>query len=172
VQEPTKYSFPSPYKYKNEGVEEAGSKLSRFVDPKKLLNPATGPRHPLVILSFDESHTLTDTPKYSTWTVFSELRRVLNKINYLPIFSLFLSTAGKVLSYSPVKQSNPSRRAMPLDLPPLQPISEISFDALAYPAMEDDVMLSRVVQTDWISHLGRPLYVHLHWPSWPLFQRV
>jgi hypothetical protein len=172
VQALDKKEGPPLYKYKNEGVVEAGTKLSRFIDPKQLLDSPDGPRHPLVILSFDESHTLTDTPKYSTWTVFSELRRVLSKINYLPIFSLFLSTAGKVLSYSPVKQSNPSRRAMPLDLPPLQPISEISFDALAYPAMEDDIMLSRVVQTDWISHLGRPLYVHLHWQSWPLFQRV
>jgi hypothetical protein len=172
VQESKKESDPPIYKYKNEGVLEAGMKLSRFIDPKQLLDPATRLRHPLVILSFDESHILTDTPKDQSWTVFSELRRVLRELLPFPIFSLFLSTAGNVLSFSPVIQSDPSLRARDTNLLPLHPISEISFDDLAYLAMKDRVMLSRVIETDWISHLGRPLYVHLHWQSWPPFQRI
>ena len=36
-------------------------------------------------------------------------------------------------------------------------ITEVSFDDLALPAREDTVSLDRVVQMDWISHLGRPL---------------
>jgi hypothetical protein len=156
---------PPLYKYENEGVAEAGLKLSRLIDPKQLLDSAKGPRHPLLILSFDESHILTDIPKNQSWTVFSELRRVLCELVHFPIFSLFLSTAGKVLSFSPVIESDPSLRVQQPGLSPLHPISEISFDDLAYPAMEDDIVLSQVVQTDWISHLGRPLYVHLHWQS-------
>jgi hypothetical protein len=152
---------PPLYKCKNEGVVEAGMKLSLLIDPNRLLDLANGARHPLVILSFDESHILTDTPKNQSWTVFSELRRVLRELVHLPIFSLFLSTAGKVLSFSPVIQSDPSLRARRSDLSPLHPISEISFDDLSYPAMKDDIMLSQVVKTDWISHLGRPLYVHI-----------
>jgi hypothetical protein len=158
-----KIGDPPVYKNKDEGVVEAGMKLSRLIDPKELLDPTTGPRHPLVILSFDESHVLTDIPKNQSWTVFSELRRVLRELLPFPIFSLFLSTAGKVLSFSPVIQSDPSLRARESEIEPLHPISEISFDDLAYPAMEDNIMLSRVVLTDWISHLGRPLYVRLHW---------
>jgi hypothetical protein len=152
---------PLFYKHENERVAEAGMKLSRFIDPKRLLYSRNGPQHPLVILSFDESHVLTDTPKNKTWTVFSELRRVLRELVHFPIFSLFLSTSGKVLSFSPVMQSDPSRRARESDISPLHPISEMSFDDLAYPAMEDHITLSRVVKTDWISHLGRPLYVHI-----------
>jgi hypothetical protein len=165
VQALDKKEGPPLYKYKNEGVVEAGTKLSRFIDPKQLLDSPDGPRHPLVILSFDESQILTDTPNdhWQGWTVFTELRRVLHKLSHLPIFSLFLSTTGKALSFSPAIQSDPSLRVRRTDLLPLHPITEISFDDLAHPAMENDIMLSQVVETDWMSHLGRPLYVHLHW---------
>jgi hypothetical protein len=157
----SKNGGPAHYQHRNQGVAEAGTKLSRFVDPKELLDSTKGPRHPLVILAFDESHTLTDTPRDKSWTVFSELRRVLGELVDLPIFSLFLSTTGKFHLFSPEIRSDPSRRAANRNLPLLHPISEISFDDLAYPAMEDQIMLSQVVRTDWISHLGRPLYVHL-----------
>jgi hypothetical protein len=149
------------YKYGNEGVLDAGAKLSLFVDPYKLLDSSQGPRHPLVILTFDESHMLTETPRNKSWTVFSELCQVLGELVEEPIFSLFLSTAGKLHLFSPEIRSDPSRRAKNNDLPCLHPVSEISFDDLAYPAMEDEIMLSQVVQTKWISHFGRPLYVHL-----------
>jgi hypothetical protein len=162
VQASEKKDDPPLYKYKDEGVVEAGIKLSRLIDPKRLLDPTTGPRHPLVILSFDESHVLIDTSKNQDWTVFSELRRVLCELAHLPIFFLFLSTTGKVLLSSPPIESDPSLRVRRLDLSPLNPISEISFDDLAHTAIEGEIMLSQVVQTDWISHLGRPLYVHLH----------
>lgn len=33
-----------------------------------------------------------------------------------------------------------------------------------YPALKDTIKMRRVVETDWISHLGCPLYVH---PSYP-----
>ncbi|KAI0250558.1 hypothetical protein BJV78DRAFT_1218537 [Lactifluus subvellereus] len=146
------------YQHRGERVTKAGIKLSRFVDPKGLLDSAEGPRHPLVILAFDESHTLTDTPRGKSWTVFSELHWVLGQLVDLPIFSLFLSTAGKFQLFSPEIRSDPSRRVANRDLPPLHPVSEISFDDLAYPAIEDNITLSRVVQMDWIAHLGRPLF--------------
>ncbi len=143
-----------------DGVKEAGEKLCRFIDSKRVLDPRDGSRRPLVILSFDESHILTDIPKRSSWTLFSELRRVLREIIDHPIFSLFLSTAGRFHLFSPEIRSDHSNRITNLNLAPLHPISEICFDDIAYPAKEYTVSLDRVVTTDWISHLGRPLYVH------------
>ena len=114
--------------------------LCRFVDPRGLLDSAKGPRQPLVIFAFDNAHVLTDTPITDSWNLFSELHHILRRIYKLPIFSLFTSKGGK---------SNLSSA-----------ISEISFDDLAYSALENTVTLDRVVQIDWMSHLGRPLCVH------------
>jgi hypothetical protein len=124
-----------------------------------------GPRRPLVVLAFDEADILTDNPPdQETWNLFSELRRVLRQIQHLQIFSLFLSTAGRFDKFSPDVHSHPSARAREPDNRPLHPISEISFDDIAYPALKGTITIDKVVEIDWISHLGRPLYVHLSYP--------
>ncbi len=48
---------------------------------------------------------------------------------------------------------------------PLDPISEVCFDDLALPARENTVSLDRVVQTEWISHLGRPFELPVYTAS-------
>jgi len=164
---PPRYTSESVGKDYNpgDGVKEAGEKLCRFIDPKRVLDARNGSRRPLVILSFDESHILADIPKRSSWTLFSELRRVLREIIDHPIFSLFLSTAGRFHLFSPEIRSDRSNWITNHELAPLHPISEICFDDIAYPAKEYTVSLDRVVKTDWISHLGRPLYVHFTYYS-------
>jgi hypothetical protein len=159
---PPRYIFESVGDGYNpgDGVTEAGEELCRFIDSNRVLDSRDGSRRPLVLLSFDESHILTDTPKYSSWTVFSELRRVLQEIVDHPIFSLFLSTAGSFHQFSPEIRSDPSGRITNHKLTPLHPISEICFDEIARPVKENAVTLDQVVTTDWICHLGRPLYVH------------
>ena len=153
--------FRSRYLYEaDEEVKAAGEELCRFIDPHRVLDSAAGSRWPLVILAFDESHILTEFPERCGWTLFSELRRALQVIVKQPIFSLFLATAGSFHHISPEIKSDPSRRVTDAGLRLLDPITEISFDDLAYLAEEDTVSLSRVVSTDWISHLGRPLCVH------------
>jgi hypothetical protein len=140
--------------------------LCRFLDEHDLLDSDEGPRWPLVVLAFDEADTLTDNPPNQVlWNLFSELRRVLRQIQHHPIFSLFLSTAGRFEKFSPVIHSDPSTRARGPDNRPLDPISEISFDDIAYPALKGTIRIDSVVEIDWISHLGRPLYVH---PSYPI----
>jgi hypothetical protein len=136
----------------------SAEKLAQFVDPAKLLDSYAGPRRPLVILAFDEGHMLTDVEQ--GWSLFSELHRALRMVVELPIFSLFLSTASKFRVFSPETRirSDPSHRGVNLDLPVLHPISEISFDDLAFPAIEDTLTLNQVIGDKWISHLGRPLY--------------
>jgi hypothetical protein len=147
------------------GVPEAGASLCSFIDKHKLLDSPSGPRRPLVVLAFDEAHTLTDNPpEQKGWNLYSELRRILRQIDNLPIFSLFLSTAGRFDKFSPDIHSDPSARVREPDNPPLDPISEISFDDIAYPASKDTITIDDVVEIGWLSHLGRPLYVHRSYP--------
>jgi hypothetical protein len=140
-----------------EGLREAGEMLCRFIDKHSLLDSANGPRWPLVVLAFDEAHILTDNPQQEDWNLFSELRRVLRLIQDFPIFTLFLSTTGHFDKFCPDIHSEPSARAREPDYRPLDPISEVGFDGLAYPALKDTVTMDNVVGTSWISHLGRPL---------------
>ncbi len=69
--------------------------LCRFIDEHRLLDSENDARRPLVVLAFDEARVLTDNPPDKEyWNVFTELRRYLRFIRDVPIFSLFLSTAG------------------------------------------------------------------------------
>ena len=140
-------------------VEEAGKKLCQFIDPFNVSASIKGPRRPLVIISFDESHILTDNPDSTEWTLFSELRRVFRELNGYPIFILFLSTMGRFNNFSPETQSDRSVRIRESHLSTLHPITEISFDDIAYPANEHTVTLCQVTKMNWMCHLGRPLYV-------------
>ena len=158
---------PCPYISKDKGaIENAGELLARFVDPGNLLDRDEGlPRRPLVIFAFDEAHILTDNPptmnRATKWNLFSELRCILRKIFDQAIFSLFLSTAGRLNLVSPeisTISSDPSRRIQDSSSSTLDPITEISFDDLAYAAPEYKILLEQVVEVDWMCHLGRPLY--------------
>ena len=145
------------------GIEEAGQLLVQFVDSSNFPDHDKElPRQPLVIFAFDEAHILTDNPpipnRATNWNLFSELRRILREISDLPFFSLFLSTAGRFNLFFPEISSDPSRRIQDSTLSTLDPITEISFDDLAYDAPEFKIMLKRVVEMDWMCHLGRPLY--------------
>src|SRR5712675_1960145 len=113
---------------------------------------------------------LTDNPLLQDdWNMFSELRRILRQIKDLPIFPVFLSTAGHFVKFSPDIRSDPSARAREPEIRPLSPIIEISFDDIAYPALKDTATINRVVDIDWISHLGCPMCVH---PSHPIRERL
>jgi len=151
------------YVSKGRGLDDAGERLSEFIDPRNMLDRVQGSRRPLVIFAFDEAHILTDNPhkKFKKdWNLFLELRRILRQISGRAIFSLFLSTAGRFHLFSPETRSDPSSRVRDASERTLDPITEISFDDLAHAALKDTVALDRVVRIEWMSHLGRPLYVH------------
>jgi hypothetical protein len=148
------------YISQGEGLREVGKMLCSFLDEHDLLDSNEGPRWPLVVLAFDEADILTDNPpEQEYWNLFSELRRALRQFQLLPIFSLFLSTAGRFDKFSPVIHSDPSARAREPESRPLDPITEISFDDIAYPALKGTIKMNCVVETSWFTHLGRPLYV-------------
>ncbi|KAI9454622.1 hypothetical protein F5148DRAFT_424620 [Russula earlei] len=141
------------------GLLEAGEKLCRFIDEHKILDSQEGPRRPLIVLAFDEAHLLTDQPdRQKDWSLFTELHQILREIKDLPIFSVFISTAGRFHKFSPEVRFDLSARAREPTNRPLNPISEISFDDIAHPAIMDTRTIHDVVTTDWISHLGRPLF--------------
>ncbi|KAI0295042.1 hypothetical protein B0F90DRAFT_1820770 [Multifurca ochricompacta] len=154
----TKLPSPSPYAVDGNGVREAGLELCQFVDPEGCLDLLEGPRRPLVILAFDESHVLGDTPPGKGWTLFAELRRTLRELVELPVFSLFLSTAGKFHVFSPEIGKDPSNQVANMNLSVLHLISEISFNDLMTPPEEDSVTVDDMVDDKWITHLGRPLF--------------
>jgi hypothetical protein len=164
TKEPEEPTELRPYVSKDgDGIEDAGKLLAQFVDPDNLLDRGEKfPRRPLVIFAFDEAHILTDNPptknRETKWNLFSELRRVLRQTSDQAIFSLFLSTGGRFNLFSPEISSDPSRWMQDSTLSTLDPITEISVDALAYDALEYKIMLEEVAEIDWMCHLGRPLY--------------
>ena len=68
-------------------------------------------RMPLVILAFDEAHTLTDREgdREVAWSNFSKLRHMLCALHRFPLFSLFLSTMGKISQFMSAKDEDVSR---------------------------------------------------------------
>jgi hypothetical protein len=105
-------------------VEAALDELLLILDPSKNLREEL-----LVILCFDEAHGLTiDIPGQKSFTRFSELRRALRVIDGHPVFSVFLSTAGKLEVFSADPTYDKSARLLPSDLRTYPPITEISFD--------------------------------------------
>ena len=119
-------------------------------------------RIPLVILAFDEAHTLTDREgdREMAWSNFSELRHVLRALHRFPLFSLFLSTTGKISQFASAKDEDVSRRVIRGQLALIQPFTDLGFDTLAKPvSLEDDWELENVTTDSHIAHLGRPLCV-------------
>ncbi|KAH9911485.1 uncharacterized protein B0H18DRAFT_358315 [Fomitopsis serialis] len=118
---------------------------------------------PLVILCFDESHMLTKTQaRDDDWTRFSELRRSLHMICTLPIFTLFLSTMGKVEQFAPFPQQERSGRIVGRELEVFPPIVLTPFDVFAEHVSGPECTLQRVASTQYMAHLGRPLFGALY----------
>jgi hypothetical protein len=135
---------------------DTANKLCQFVNQDEKLTSPQWLKRPLVMLAFDESQFLTDLPQgcNRTTTLFADMDDLLFRFSALPIFSLFISRAGRFYE-PPPKKISPIMRP-----PPLSPITELGSDDLAYRAVENTVTLERVVQTDWIAHLGRPAYIY------------
>ncbi|KAI0291241.1 hypothetical protein B0F90DRAFT_1824049 [Multifurca ochricompacta] len=104
---------PSPYGVDGNEVREAGLELCKFVDPEGYLDLLECPRRPLA--------------------------RAERELVELPVFSLFISTAGKFHVFSLEIGKDPSNRVANMNLSVLHPISESSFDDLMTPPEEDSV---------------------------------
>jgi hypothetical protein len=114
---------------------------------------------PLIILEFDEAHTMTERTS-TEWSNLSEFRHALWSLKELSLFSLFLSTTGKINQFVPSPEMDYSRRIIPRLLRLFQPLTDLGFDQLAKKiTLDGDLTLDDITSDDYIAHLGRPMYV-------------
>ena len=115
--------------------------------------------YPLIILAFDEAHTLTNREEtgYATWSNFSVLRHVLRTLHRFPLFALFLSTTGKISQFTSSDEDT-SKRIIAGDLILIQPFTDLGFDTLAKQvALDGHWDLERVTADSHIVYIARPL---------------
>ena len=115
---------------------------------------------PVIILSFDEAHSLT-VPERDTvdgsWSKFSELRRALHIVQLYPCFSVFLSTTGKVQQFTPNTPHDRSTRLQEGCVCLLPPFCELGFDQFAEKAISGVTTIEHVSSLGFMAKLGRPL---------------
>ncbi|KAM6499182.1 hypothetical protein JOM56_004690, partial [Amanita muscaria] len=127
-----------------------------------------GKTDPLVILAFDEAHTLTwpaalaltkrKATGYATWSNYSVLRHVLRALHSFPLFALFLSMTGNISQFISPNEDT-SGRIIISDLKLIQPYTDLGFDTLANKVVLDGHWnLERVTEDLHIVHMGRPLF--------------
>jgi hypothetical protein len=123
-------------------------------------NGSDGPK---VIFAFDEAHVLLETSSLdSPWSQFSELRRVLKHLDGRSLFSVFLTTVGKVYHFTPAPEHDKSARVQRgIEFLPT-PFTELGFDQLAEKVTDGSKTLEYVSNTEFMVKLGRPLYVCIY----------
>jgi hypothetical protein len=115
--------------------------------------------YPLIILAFDEAHTLTNREEtgYATWSNFSVLRHVFRALYRFPLVALFLSTTGKISQFTSLDEDT-SKRIIISDLILIQPFTDLGFDTLAKQvALDGRWNLERVTADSHIVYMARPL---------------
>jgi len=104
-------------------------------------------------------HIFSTAQLFDPSRCFKSLKRNRKKNGKFPFFFLFLSTAGNLRNFSPEVLWDPSSRVSGGGHFVLPPITETGFGQLALTVYESQTTLEEVVTDEWISHLGRPLYV-------------
>jgi hypothetical protein len=124
------------------------------------LEPKSATRSVKLLLAFDEAHVLHQREKEEgeqKWTSFSELRRALRQVRDLDMFSVFLSTVGKVELLAPPVALDNSGRVQKSELKVHRPFTALGLDQLAVRVQEGQIMLDDVVERAFMVNLGRPL---------------
>jgi len=104
--------------------------LLKKINPDlKDINPLSSPT---LFLAFDEAHAITEmiTTHNIQWSQFSSLHQSLHATWLLPIWSLFLSTTGKLEQVAPADVLNYSNCSVQGQLTILMPFSALGFDLL------------------------------------------
>ncbi|KAF8319201.1 hypothetical protein F5887DRAFT_378307 [Amanita rubescens] len=113
--------------------------------------------YPLVILTFDEAHTLANREE-TTWSNLSVLRHVFRALYRFPLFALFLSTTGRIWQFTSPDEDT-STRIFLRNLKLIQPFIDLGFDMLAKKvALNGKWDLEHVTRDSHIVHMGRPLF--------------
>jgi hypothetical protein len=112
---------------------------------------------PMVILVFDEAHTLTKTDYDHPWTNFGELRKNLRTLNHCSLFSFFLSTTGRFTQFVSAREKDESMRVLTGRLMLIKPFTDLGFDPLARVLKAGELKLSEVTKEEFMVRFGRPL---------------
>lgn len=115
---------------------------------------------PLILLGFDEAHIIAERkgPDGEQWSVFQQVRQLLRSFRDLPIFSLFLSTTGKISQFTSAAEDDLSKRIIKGDLVAGQPFTDLGFDPLAVRiSLNGDWNLEKLTENGHICTMGRPL---------------
>ncbi|KDR72943.1 hypothetical protein GALMADRAFT_252299 [Galerina marginata CBS 339.88] len=125
----------------------------------------TSDNFPLLILVFDEAHTLMTRNEIGepTWSNLSVIQDVLRTLDHFPVFSLFLSTTckGEICQFTAPWHNAIHRKVFKS----IEPYTNLSFDTLASTkrvSPEGSWNLENVTQDRHISCLGRPLFGSLY----------
>ena len=120
----------------------------------------SGAQHVDAFIVFDEAHTLADSYDEDKESRFVVLRRVLGALSTSPLFSFFLSTAGKVTQFGQPRGQDESDRINRGEFVAPRPYVAVGFDQLSYlHKFRQGQTIQDVTSLRFISHLGRPLYV-------------
>jgi hypothetical protein len=117
---------------------------------------------PRILLSFDEAHTITHEKTAQgaqmLWSNFTELRHVLRGLHHSSVFSLVMSTTGKISLFTPAPGDDYSQRVYLRELVLIQPFTLVGFDALAKRvSLKHNLSLEDVTRDSHIVRLGRPM---------------
>jgi len=124
---------------------EQPTKKRRTSNPKSQAS-----KHPLVVLAFDEAHTLTEPQGKGSWSCFGEMRRAIRGLHTLSFFTLFISTSGTLFGITPTL----------LEGEVMLPFCEVGFDMFAqYVDFRETVKLSQITSEEHLTSYGRPLSV-------------
>jgi hypothetical protein len=133
-----------------------------YKDKLRSSSKGVGNDEPLVVLEVDEAHTMTTRrakPPHE-WSNFREFRLALRSLNNCSLFTLFLSTTGKITEFTSSKDRDLSGRVVAGLLLLIAPYTDLGFDQLARKIAYDGNFTIDDITSDYhISHLGRPMYV-------------
>ena len=104
--------------------------------PRSAQQPAkktVGDDEPLVVVEAHEAHTMTIRRSHppQEWSNFGQFRRAMRSMNHCSLFSLFLSTTGKIMQFTSSKDIDISGHVVAGMLLLISPYTDLGFDQLA-----------------------------------------
>ena len=127
---------------------------------RKKLNPKD--EYPLVVLAFDEVHSLAkkeETQGFGSWSRFGEMCRAIRGFLRSKLFTVFLSTSGTLFGITPAPAHDVSARMLH-HAEVMLPFCELGFDEFAQCLdFHETVKLSHIASDEHLTSYGRPLCV-------------
>ncbi|VDC02248.1 unnamed protein product [Peniophora sp. CBMAI 1063] len=149
----------------NHASKKATEAALNLFEACKKAEPATKrSERPSIVLAFDEANTLTRTRADTDETTsasspFAFLRRALREIG-AGVFTVFLSTTGKITQFNPPRELDPSNRVSSGALATAPPFTALGWDQLARQIQgpsEGGIDFENI-GFDYQVYLGRPMF--------------